>query len=75
MRQQCCVHGDNELVTCDLHRQLKDCSTWKEPELVRYFSASELSTGKHAVTILDIAFGYYTAGSRLLIGLITTIIH
>ena len=74
-RQQCCVHSDVELVTCDLYRQLKDCSTWKEPGLVRYFffSASEMSTDKHAVTTLDIAFGCCTAGSHLISGLVRKI--
>ena len=71
---QCCVHNDIELITCDSYHQLKDCSTWKEPGLVGYFffSASELPADKHAVTILDIVFGCYTAGS---IGPVSRIIH
>ena len=39
------------------------------------FLAAELSTDKYAVTILDIVFGWYTAGSHLIIGLERTIIH
>ena len=39
------------------------------------FLAEELSTDKHAVTILDIVFGCYTAGNHLIIGLERTIIH
>ena len=50
-RQLCCVHCDIGLVTCDLYHQLIVCSIWKEPKLVRYFSAPELYTDKHAVTI------------------------
>ena len=33
-------------------------------KVVQYFSASGLSTDKHAVTVLDIVFGCYTAGSQ-----------
>ena len=39
------------------------------------FLATELSTDKYAVTILDIVFGCYMAGSHLFIGLERTIIH
>ena len=63
-----CVHDDIELATCDLYHQFIVCSICvKEPMLVRYFSASDLSD-KHAVTILNIVFGCYTACSHLIIG-------
>ena len=39
------------------------------------FLAAELSTDKNTVTILDIVFGCYTAGSYVIIGLERTIIH
>ena len=39
------------------------------------FLATELSTEKYALTILDIVFGCYTTGSHLIIGLERTIIH
>ena len=55
-----------DLVTCDVYYQLIVCSICvKEPRLVRYFSVSELSTDKHAMTIFDVVFGCYTAGSHL----------
>ena len=36
--------------------------------------AAELSTDKYAMTILDIVFGCYTAGSHLIIGLERTLL-
>ena len=65
----CCVHSDIGLVTYDLYHQLIVCPNYvKEPRLVWYFSAPELSTDKHAVTVLDIVFGCYTAGSYMIMG-------
>ena len=42
--------------------------------MVRYFSAPELFKDKHAVNILNIVFGCYSAGSHLIVGLARAII-
>ena len=69
MRQQCCVHSDTELVTCGLYPSQKIVQLGRNQDWFDIFSAAELSTDKHAVIILDIDFGCYTAGSHLSIGL------
>ena len=62
-----CTH-DTDFVTCDIWpvRKLFNLGGTRIGSLVRYlfFSADKLSTDKYAVTILDIVFGCYTAGSH-----------
>ena len=68
MRQQCCVHSDIELASpAKILFNLEGSRVGSG-----FHSAPELSTDKHAVTILDIVFGYVTAGSHLIIGLART---
>ena len=66
----CCVHCD----TCGLYPSQKIVQLGRTRIGSLLFLAAELSTDKYAVTILNIVFGCYTAGSYLIIGLERTII-
>ena len=68
----CCVVY---IVTCGLYPSQKIVQLERNQDWFVIMLEAELSADKYAVTILDIVFGCYTAGSHLIIGLEMTIIH